>query len=186
MTGERYGKLVVIERDRMSVKWLCRCDCGNEKLFNPSTLQNIKSCGCGPRGNFAGVKRGPNLKARLPKGEAAFNRVFHAHKTNAKVRKLEQSLTREQFKKLCSGNCVYCDAPPSTVSKAKHSGDTFVRNGVDRWDNSKGYTVENSVSCCTICNYGKKQMSGEEWLAYLDRLARFQFPDDFASEAMAA
>lgn len=67
-TGERIGKLVVIERaankieiaksGKKSVRacWLCKCDCGNEivasghnlskALSNPNSTAGTRSCGC--------------------------------------------------------------------------------------------------------------------------------------------
>jgi hypothetical protein len=54
LTGQRFGKLVVIKRaDWIKTKtnganWLCRCDCGNEKIVASSYLfkGHTKSCGC--------------------------------------------------------------------------------------------------------------------------------------------
>ena len=51
LTGRRYGRLIVIERvtnDGRSVRWLCRCDCGNEREVRGASLTtgNTSSCGC--------------------------------------------------------------------------------------------------------------------------------------------
>lgn len=47
LRGKRYARLVVVERD-ISGKWLCVCDCGNNKLVKAAHLNNggIRSCGC--------------------------------------------------------------------------------------------------------------------------------------------
>lgn len=52
-TGERYGKLTVIERDNDAiyqsgklVRWKCICDCGNTKTVIGCNLSKTKSCGC--------------------------------------------------------------------------------------------------------------------------------------------
>ena len=52
LTGQRFGRLVVIKRDNNDnskrVRWLCKCDCGKEvsvlglNLYRPHT----RSCGC--------------------------------------------------------------------------------------------------------------------------------------------
>lgn len=51
--GDRYGRLVVLERAATHRKcrsafWLCRCDCGNETTVEASALASggTKSCGC--------------------------------------------------------------------------------------------------------------------------------------------
>ena len=52
--GMRYGRLIVVEhkgKDRRSKHlWLCKCDCGNEKLSSVTGWQlksgHTQSCGC--------------------------------------------------------------------------------------------------------------------------------------------
>ena len=51
LTGQRYGRLEVMSRaenKRKIAMWLCRCDCGNEKVVRGSDLRNghTQSCGC--------------------------------------------------------------------------------------------------------------------------------------------
>ena len=55
LTGQRFGKLTVIERASKpegvkgtAIYWLCKCDCGNEKIIRGSNLRNgmTQSCGC--------------------------------------------------------------------------------------------------------------------------------------------
>lgn len=51
LIGQRFGKLVVIahaENKGRRTQWLCKCDCGNEKICLTESLQNgkCKSCGC--------------------------------------------------------------------------------------------------------------------------------------------
>lgn len=54
--GDKFNKLTIIERSvdyispkgRREKQWLCRCDCGNEKVVSTSHLKTgfVKSCGC--------------------------------------------------------------------------------------------------------------------------------------------
>ena len=52
LTGQRFGRLTVIERagsnKQKRVTWCCRCDCGREHIVASSYLINgdIRSCGC--------------------------------------------------------------------------------------------------------------------------------------------
>lgn len=50
LTGNRYGRLTVIERvqNAKRTKWRCKCDCGNIKEVYSFNLMagKIKSCGC--------------------------------------------------------------------------------------------------------------------------------------------
>ena len=51
MTGQKIGRLYVVKRvgawDKQ-VWWLCKCDCGNEKIICGAVLRNpkVRSCGC--------------------------------------------------------------------------------------------------------------------------------------------
>lgn len=59
LLGRKFGRLTVIgetqEKYGTSYKWLCRCDCGTEKLVVGSQLTrgHTKSCGCNPAGGFS-------------------------------------------------------------------------------------------------------------------------------------
>jgi hypothetical protein len=53
LTGERFGRLVVVERvptdtKRGNARWLSRCDCGGSATSDGSDLRrgNVQSCGC--------------------------------------------------------------------------------------------------------------------------------------------
>ena len=61
-TGNRYGRLLVLERDRRG--WLCQCDCGQTKTTMGSSLRGggVKSCGC-LRQEITGKR---SWKARAP------------------------------------------------------------------------------------------------------------------------
>lgn len=58
MIGKRFGKLTVIKRGdthitsggQKKAMWLCKCDCGNEKIVASQDLKSghTKSCGCIP------------------------------------------------------------------------------------------------------------------------------------------
>lgn len=45
--------------------------------------------------------------------------------------------------------------------------------GIDRVDNSVGYTKENSVPCCKLCNFMKKAMSRNDFLSRIKKIYEF-------------
>lgn len=51
LTGQRFGELVVLHRATnyggSATAWLCRCDCGNEKVFLAANLTTGRSTSCG-------------------------------------------------------------------------------------------------------------------------------------------
>lgn len=52
LKGHKFGRLTVLERagstKHGAAKWLCKCECGNEKVVNGEELRkgNVSSCGC--------------------------------------------------------------------------------------------------------------------------------------------
>ena len=51
LTGKRYGKLIVLDiykNKNQRTKWVCLCECGNEKIILGDSLKSGKtrSCGC--------------------------------------------------------------------------------------------------------------------------------------------
>lgn len=52
LSGRRFGRLVVVgpHPERTSykmIRWICKCDCGNEKLITTANIgNNTNSCGC--------------------------------------------------------------------------------------------------------------------------------------------
>lgn len=85
-------------------------------------------------------------------GKASLNGLYYEYIRSAKKRKKCFELTKEQFKHLTSQNCIYCNKVPSKIYYKPRCNGEYVYNGVDRKDNSKGYTLENSVPCCYACN----------------------------------
>jgi hypothetical protein len=87
-------------------------------------------------------------------------RVFHAYEEGAKERGYSFELTLEQFTDITSRPCYYC-------------GDQEKPRGVDRWENSLGYTINNSVPCCKTCNFMKVKMSGLDFIKQARRIAKW-------------
>ena len=52
LTGQRFGRFTVLSRAKNNkdgrAMWLCRCDCGNERVVMGKCLRNghTQSCGC--------------------------------------------------------------------------------------------------------------------------------------------
>jgi hypothetical protein len=88
--------------------------------------------------------------------------ALNQYKQGAKRRSLEWELTDEQFEALALSPCSFCGSLPRDI------------NGVDRLDNTKGYTVANSVPACAPCNYAKRERSAEEFLAWAKQISDFQ------------
>jgi len=159
--GKRFNRLVVVEiiqklsskGTKITTHFKCKCDCGNEKLVSRSSLiqKQTQSCGCLLK-EMAGANP-------LPENESMFNDLYRTYLRGSLNRGYEFSLSKEEFKRLTKQNCYYCGQSPSKFRTHPKSPSRYIYNGVDRQDNTQGYTIENCVSCCERCNRAKHIMS---------------------------
>jgi hypothetical protein len=113
---------------------------------------------------------GNNVKPTI---KAPRNVLLGVYKTNAKLRNYEFTITESEFDILINSKCYYCGAIPSIHKSEMRYNKTkveFLRNGIDRKDSSKGYTSENSVTCCAMCNRMKMAFHIDEWLIQITRI----------------
>lgn len=79
-----------------------------------------------------------------------YKNIFNRYKGNSKFRDREFNLTLENVIKFVNSNCHYCNNINS--------------EGIDRINNEIGYTIDNTVPCCKICNQMKHCFSKEIFL----------------------
>jgi hypothetical protein len=141
----------------------CSCVCGKMTIVNLQDLRSKKTKTCG-------INHPQYTDRSLP----AFNQLYrHTYKKRAIDKGLVFELTEEQFRHLNQQPCHYCGSPPVSNMIRTKSGKTFSEysyNGVDRKDNLVGYTIENSVSCCGICNHSKHTMPYNEFIEWVSRV----------------
>ena len=102
--------------------------------------------------------------------------LLSVYRNGAKKRGYEFSLIREQFAALTKQNCWYCGREPSQIKRSGYgkaqTKSFYLYNGVDRVDNSVGYTEANCVPCCGMCNRMKSTSSGEDFVNQIRKIAR--------------
>jgi len=168
LTGKTFGRLTVVCRGKTKrrngggteVSWRCKCSCGNDHEVAGRALRGgeSKSCGCKPHGKPATI-------------QATINEIFSQYRTRAARKDYGFSLTDAHFRELIDGNCHYCGAKPGNVYRRGHkSSAAYTYNGIDRVDNSLGYTADNVVSCCGICNKAKNTMGLVEFYEWIERV----------------
>lgn len=175
ISGQRIGMVSVLQylRSEKSGKrghitvYLCRCDCGRVFERSRSNMRTASSCGCVKSERVRTV-------VSKPKGATGQKQVFSAYKQSAKARGLEFALTRAQVVEHTSKDCFYCGAAPSQISAGRGSQATrdhtrYIYNGLDRVDNSRGYTIDNILPCCKTCNFSKRDMAQDEFVQWIAR-----------------
>lgn len=155
---KRYGKWTVIDRapnDKSGLtRWNCICLCGRRTMVYSYSLNK-------------GISRGCGCKARP--GAHARNIVLRVYQWAARKRGLEWALPEPLVWLLFLAPCVYCGQLPSNHKQTARG--SFVYSGIDRIDNAKGYTIDNCIPCCEVCNKAKMQMSCSDFLAWIERIA---------------
>lgn len=142
----------------------CLCECGNTTKVSVSRLASgkAKSCGCLSKAV---------LESDISKYEAGFRAVLRVYKYSARERGFDFSLSRETFEELTTSNCVYCGITPCQF-QTRFSD--FKYNGIDRVDNTLGYTEDNCVTCCKICNRMKDTLTVEDFKEHIKTILDFQ------------
>lgn len=173
----------------------CACTCG--KVFNITHTHLFKkkyrntraSCGC-----FKGDPREHKREYET----VTYHRLYQYKKRTSVTRNLEFSLTEEEFVSISKNPCFYCEKVTTRNSYIRtedafgsnrgKAGDLILDNikgdrlekvekytvpcsGIDRYDNTKGYIVENCVPCCTHCNTIKGVRSVEDFYKRVKELA---------------
>lgn len=173
LSGQVFGRLTVLNRDekdknKSGYKYLCKCECGNISSVRGDGLKrgSVKSCGC----YHAQRASETHIKDDL---EMLYNRLMSSYKSNARRRDLNFDLTKSQFIVLVKQDCYYCGSEPKELQWSIVRSKEHV-NGVDRIDSSKGYSLENCRSCCSICNWMKNTMSSEDFLSHIFKISKFK------------
>lgn len=97
--------------------------------------------------------------------EAEFNRTAPGRYRLIKYRHQKRGWDGEviplsEFAILTATPCFYC---------GEHT-----KGGLDRVDNGRGYSADNVVSCCEICNHMKWKLTQADFIAHVERIANFK------------
>lgn len=149
-------------------RWLCRCECGVEKEVVNSKLLggHTKSCGC------LSKEISTRSLVRMNWSKDKVQTLYKKFIAGAATRNLEFTITLEEFRFLIAQNCVYCGSGPSNIY-LRGRENSLHYNGLDRIDSSKGYTIENSASCCKFCNLFKSDMTKEDFINHVHKISDF-------------
>lgn len=163
LVGMRFGRWVVIGKSTKrrptghGIHWDCLCDCGTHGQIEGSSLRggNSKSCGCG--------------KLSRPPDASVWHFLHNQYRYAARNRALAWHLSDSEFTNLISGTCYYCGLPPS--NKLNGYKKTLLYSGIDRVNNTIGYTMQNCVSCCAMCNFSKRHRCVADFESWILRAA---------------
>jgi hypothetical protein len=137
-----------------------RCKCSREFIADSSRIRTgeTKSCkDCSFRAR--------SLRNTVSQIEQIFRRLVI---DRSKKHNIDVTITSEDYFKIASKNCYYCNDPPAKLARFKNrkyvNNEEISLHGIDRLDSKKGYHIDNIVSCCTSCNYAKHKLSEKEFI----------------------
>ena len=75
---------------------------------------------------------------------------------------------------MIKSKCYYCGSNPTLrhfkVYGASDHGIDFEYNGIDRFDNSRGYDLDNCVPCCGVCNVMKSTLTYRDFKLHISKI----------------
>jgi len=161
VVGQKINDWTVIEVPFVG-KVKVRCLCGRVRRKDSYGLRvNLRCSSCAKRVNAA----------KISTFDLVIREIFATYRCDAKKdgREFEVAMG-ERFTTLVTSDCYYCGTPPSRAI-VKRGQVTFV-TGIDRVDSTRGYTWDNIVPCCTICNRMKNTLPLDEFLYHIEKMYR--------------
>ena len=160
--GTIFGRLTVQARVQTTLGWryACQCSCGGTAVVYGWCLKKgaTRSCGC------------IRSEKGLTPGQAGFLLAARDYRKGARARKVLFDLTDADLAHLFSQDCHYCGAPPSRVVPTQTPFGHYARNGIDRVDNTKGYSQGNVVTACWTCNRVKGTQTTATFLLWAQKV----------------
>ena len=140
LVGQRFGRLIVIRfdgRDKWRKSyWLCRCDCGKEKIIGGNNLRsgNTKSCGCLAKNNA--LKHGHTIKGKGTRTYESWHSMIQRC-TNPKDKR---------YKDYGGRGITVCERWLNSFPNfLEDMGDRPKGHQIDRMNNDKGYHKSNCL-----------------------------------------
>lgn len=132
-------------------------------------MRACKDCG-GPTGSMSNGKqrcteciiKRRKITAKANKDKYQYHKQpryrYNQYRNGARSRGYCFDLTIEEFTALWNKSCSYCNKDISGI-------------GIDRKDNSVGYTVDNTIACCITCNFMKGKLTHDEFINKCKQIA---------------
>ena len=166
MLDERY----ISPQGKKHIQWELECTrCGKRGKISTTCNINsgrVDSCRC--------VSCTPEIVSKRASGNIKHGsgaiEVYGDYRRSAKKRGIEFNLTLTDATKMFKSDCYYCGDPP-TMTKTRKTGD-FLYNGIDRIDDQKIYTTNNTVACCKTCNRIKHIRPEKEFIQHIKKIIK--------------
>jgi len=90
--------------------------------------------------------------------------LWNRYKNRAIKDNIIFTISEDDLANIIYKNCYYCGAHPAQeILLLRRKDNLLIYNGIDRLYDNIGYTKENCVACCWICNQAKKNYGLEKF-----------------------
>ena len=89
---------------------------------------------------------------------------------SAKQRLYDFKLSEDEFNEIIRYPCYIC----GIMNKYNKHNNIIHRNGIDRYDNTLGYIKDNCRSCCSMCNYLKRDSPYDKFMDKIKRIYEYR------------
>ncbi|NCB97235.1 MAG: hypothetical protein EOM36_02595 [Bacteroidia bacterium] len=142
-----------------------RCECGKTFTTIGTSLKHKRVTEC----SSCAYQKRPQSTKRLTQEERMFTKTIVER---CKTHNIPYSITATDYITTAKKVCHYCGTPPviKGAHMTRHAETPIPVNGIDRVNNTLGYTIENIVPCCSLCNSMKSTLSSESFLAHIKQI----------------
>ena len=183
LTGQRFERLIVIKFHKTyknKAYWLCKCDCGTEKIIQGVVLtqKNTFSCGCLNKDRISEIGRAPKPKGQDSchyKGYKLLSgRYYNSLHISAKKRDLIFDCSKEQIYSLIEKQKFKCAL--SNVDIVLSPSNTLKEHtaSLDRIDSSKGYTMDNIQWIHKDLQSLKMDLKNPDYILWCHKISNYQ------------
>jgi len=174
LTGYRAGKLTVVSRASTNraglATWLCKCDCGKEKVVSSDHLtrlkKSVKSCGC------LRYRSGPNHKQfngfKGISGGWWFTHVLRERTQNTRAR-VPVTITKEEAWALYEKQEACCALTGMAIVISSNAETNTA--SIDRIDSSRGYEPGNVQWVHKHINFMKRTYDQKYFIRMCSKVA---------------
>ena len=127
-------------RNKLKIPHIVRCNKCGEEMIKNNGFDICSKC-----------------KKTHKEYNSTVSHKYSQYMSGAKKRGYEFSITLEEFTAHYYLDCCYC-------------GDKVDGIGLDRVDNTKGYTSDNIVACCENCNRLKMDRDLPDWINHMKKI----------------
>jgi hypothetical protein len=173
--GKVYGRLTVLSRGENSypkknAQWLCKCECGKEKLILGYNLRNGHSTSCGCQMHRLHSENGKWS------GHGEISGTYFGNlQRGAVIRKMDFKISIEEVWDLFLKQNRECALSGILLILHQNPKDRNATASLDRIDSTKGYVTGNIQWIHKDLNNMKLDFSQEEFVNYCKLIAK-RFP----------